>query len=321
MLDRIVGPLLPVAFVILLGFVAGKRGKLNHSDSLLISRLVLNWIFPALLLAGMAATPRSQLLDFRFVIATFIGIMGMYALTFAIGWYRYRELKAATLKAFVCGYPDAAFMGIPILQVMFGPGSLYSVLVLNLVASLVMIPLSTMLLTVASGEGSGAKAFVSSISEAVRRPLMWAPAIGIFCSLLAIKLPSVLVDSLNLLGKATPGVSLLCLGLIIASVKMKLSFDVWENTVLKLLLQPALMVGAAFMLSVSGLPTQQMILLCALPSATIAGMFANEAGAYRDEAATSILVSAVLSIVTFSFAIYLIDGGLGATTTNLAIVY
>ena len=102
---------------------------------------------------------------------------------------------------------------------------------------------------------------------------------------------------------------------------MKLSFDVWENTVLKLLLQPALMVGAAFMLSVSGLPTQQMILLCALPSATIAGMFANEAGAYRDEAATSILVSAVLSIVTFSFAIYLIDGGLGATTTNLAIVY
>lgn len=103
MLDRIVGPILPVAFVIILGFAAGKRGKLNHADSLLISRLVLNWIFPALLLAGMASTPRSQLLDFRFVIATFIGIMGMYALAFAIGWFRYRELKAATLKGFVCG--------------------------------------------------------------------------------------------------------------------------------------------------------------------------------------------------------------------------
>ena len=151
MLDRIVGPILPVAFVIVLGYLAGKRGKLNHSDSLLISRLVLNWIFPALLLVGMASTPRSQLLDFRFVIATLIGIMGMYATAFALGWYRYRELKAATLKGFVCGYPDAAFMGIPILQTMFGPGSLYSVLVLNLIASLIMIPLTTMLLTVASG--------------------------------------------------------------------------------------------------------------------------------------------------------------------------
>jgi len=311
-LDRIAGPLLPVAFIIVLGFIAGKRGKLNHSDSLLISRLVLNWIFPALLLAGMASTPRAQLLDFRFVAATFIAVMGMYVLALAIGWYRYRELKAATLKGFVCGYPDAAFMGIPILQTLFGPGSLYSVLVLNLIASLVMIPLTTMLLTIASGEGSGTKAFVSSVSSAVRRPLMWAPAIGILCSLLAIKLPPVLADSLNLLGKATPGVSLLCLGLIMSSVQLKLSREVWMNMGLKLLLHPALMVAAAFLLSVKGVYAQQMILLCALPSATIPAMFANEAGAYRSEAATSILVSTTLSIVTFSFAIYLIDGGLAA---------
>ena len=55
-----------------------------------------------------------------------------------------------------------------------------------------------------------------------------------------------------------------------------------------------------------------MILLCALPSATITAMFANEAGAYQSEAATSILISTVLSIVTFSAAIYLVDGGLAA---------
>jgi len=312
MLYQIVAPLIPVAFVIVLGFIAGKRGTLSHSDSLLITRLVLNWIFPALLLAGMARTSRAQLLDFRFIAATFIALMGMYAIAFAIGWYRYRDLKESTLKGLVNGYPDAAFMGIPILQSMFGPNSLYPVLVLNVIASLIMIPMTATLLAIASGKESGEKAFVSSVSQAVRRPLMWAPALGILCSLLAIKLPSVLVDSLNLLGKATPGVSLFCLGLIMSSVKMKLSFDVWENSVLKLLVQPALMAGAALMLSVSGVPTQQMILLCALPSATISGMFANEAGAYRDEATTSILVSGVLSIVTFSFAIYVIDSGLGA---------
>ncbi|MGO4331583.1 AEC family transporter [Cupriavidus sp. 2TAF22] len=312
MLDRIAGPLLPVAFVIVLGFLAGKRGKLNHSDSLVISRLVLNWIFPALLLVGMAGTPRSQLLDFRFVVATFIGIMGMYAVAFALGWFRYRELKAATLKGFVVGYPDAAFMGIPILQAMFGPSSLYSVLVLNLVASLVMIPLTTMLLTVASGKGSGAKAFVASVSGAVRRPLMWAPAIGILLSLFAVKLPPVAAESLNLLGKATPGVSLFCLGLIMSSVRLNLSSEVWVNMGLKLLVHPALMIGATILLSVKGLYAQQMILLCALPSATIPAMFANEAGAYRSEAATSILTSTVMSLVTFSIAIYLIDGGLAA---------
>ncbi|WP_137924165.1 AEC family transporter [Cupriavidus sp. 2SB] len=312
MFERIAGPLVPVAFVILLGFLAGKRRKLNHSDSLLISKLVLNWIFPALLLAGMASTPRSQLLDLRFVAATFIGIMGMYAIAFLIGWLQHRELKSATLKGFVVGYPDAAFMGIPILQAMFGPASLYSVLVLNLVASLVMIPLTTMLLTVASGNGNGGKAFIDSIGSAVRRPLMWAPAIGIALSLMEIKLPPIANESLNLIGKATPGVSLFCLGLIMSSVRLNLSNEVWMNLGLKLLVHPALMIGATLLLSVKGLYAQQMILLCALPSATIPAMFANEAGAYRSEAATSILVSTVVSLLTFSVAIWLIDGGLAA---------
>ncbi|ACC75768.1 AEC family transporter [Paraburkholderia phymatum] len=312
MLDRIAGPLLPVAFVIMLGFIAGKRGRLNHKDSLLISRLVLGWIFPALLLVGMATTPRSQLFDFRLIVATFIGIMGMYTFALLIGWWRYRELKAATLKGFVNGYPDAAFMGIPILQAMFGAGSIYSVLILNLIASLVMIPLTTMLLTVASGEGSGTQAFLSSIRSAVKRPLMWAPALGILCSLLQIRFPPVLAESFNLLGKATPGVSLLCLGLIMSSVKLKLSNEVWGNLGLKLLIHPLLMFAATMLLGVHGLYAQQMILLCALPSATIPAMFANEAGAYQSEAATSILISTVLSIVTFSAAIYLVDGGLAA---------
>jgi predicted permease len=311
MLDQIVGSLVPVAFVIALGYIAGRRKTLDHSDSLLITRLVLDWIFPALLLAGMASTPRAQLLDLRFVGATFMGLMGTYVVAFAIGWARYRKLKEATLKGLVCGYPDGAFMGIPILQSLYGPDSLYPILVLNVIASIVMIPLTTTLLAIASGEGSGAKAFVSSVLQAVRRPLMWAPAIGILVSLLAIKLPSVVIESLNLLGKATPGVSLLCLGLIISSVQLKPSAEVCWNLGLKLVLQPAVMVGAALLLSVRGVPVQQMILLCALPSATISGMFANAAGTYRDEAATSILFSTVLSIITFSFVIYLVDRGLG----------
>lgn len=312
MLEHIAGPLVPVAFVIVLGFVAGKRGKLTHTDSLLISKLVLNYIFPALLLAGMASTPRAQLLDYRFVIATFIGLMGMYGITFAIGWLRHRELKAATLKGFVVGFPDAAFMGIPILGAMFGPSSLYSVLVLNIVASLVMIPLTTTLLTIAAGNGGGARAFADSVLSAVRRPLLWAPAIGIAMSLLQIKLPPLAAESLNLIGKATPGVSLFALGLIMSSVRLNLSREVWANMGLKLFAHPALMIAATILLSVRGVYAQQMILLTALPSATIAAMFANEANAYRSEAATTILASTVASLVTFPIAIWLIGNGLAA---------
>ncbi|MEW2470674.1 AEC family transporter [Streptomyces sp. NPDC046994] len=119
-----------------------------------------------------------------------------------------------------------------------------------------------------------------------------------------------LSDTFDLLGKATPGVSLLCLGLIMSAVKLEMSREVWVNMGLKLLVQTAVMFAATLVFSVKGVYAQQMVLLCALPSATIPAMFANEAGACKSEAATTILLSTLLSIVTFSFAIYLIDSGL-----------
>jgi malonate transporter and related proteins len=231
--------------------------------------------------------------------------MGMYLLVLALGWWQLRKLDSATIKAFVCGYPDAAFMGIPILQSMFGPGSLYSVLVLNIIAALLMIPLTTMLLTMTQGKGSGRTAFMASVRQSLTKPLVWAPALGIAISLLGIKVPAILAASLDLLGKATPGVSLLCLGVIMSSVKISMSRQVVANLGLKLIAQPLLMYGATLLFAVKGEYAHQMILLCALPSATIPAMFANEAGVYRSEAATSILVSTVISVVTFSVAITL----------------
>jgi malonate transporter and related proteins len=305
MLERIVGPLLPVVFIIALGYIAGKRRRLSHDDSLLISRLVLTWIFPSLLLIGMAKTSRAQILDYRYIAATFVGIIGMYLLVLALGWWQLRKLDSATIKALVGAYPDAAFMGIPILQSMFGPGSIYSVLVLNIIAALLMLPLTTMLLTLTQGTQSGRAAFVRTLRQTLTKPLVWAPALGIAVSLLEIKVPPVVASSLDLLGKATPGVSLLCLGVIMSSVKLTMSREVIANLGLKLIAQPLLMYGATILFGVKGEFARQMILLCALPSATISGMFANEAGVYRSEAATSILIGTVLSIITFSIAIAL----------------
>ncbi|WP_286162190.1 AEC family transporter [Burkholderia sp. WP9] len=146
---------------------------------------------------------------------------------------------------------------------------------------------------------------MSSLRQMLTKPLVWAPALGIALSLLGIKVPAILSSALDLLGKATPGVSLLCLGVIMSAVKLTMSREVIANLGLKLIAQPLLMYGATILFSVKGEFAQQMILLCALPSATISAMFANEAGVYRSEAATSILAGTVSSVVTFAISIAL----------------
>ncbi|HTS06339.1 MAG TPA: AEC family transporter [Candidatus Acidoferrum sp.] len=304
----ITASIVPVAFVILLGFTAGKRHKMNRDDSLLITRLVLDWIFPALMLVSMAATPRKQLLNVKCLIAVLIGIMGMYAFGMVWGWMRFGELRQASLKAFVCAFPDAAFMGIPILNSLFGPSSMYPILVLNVVALLVMVPITATLLNVRAGKGGGAGTFANSVIAALQKPMVWAPGIGIAISLLGLELPALAKSSLSLIGNATSGVSLFCLGLIISCHQPKMSREVAVNVLLKNILHPGFMASLCVLFAITGVLAREIILLCALPSATITAMFANEAQAYETESATSIFISTMLSIVTLSVAIGLTVG-------------
>jgi len=307
-IEEIVAAIVPVAFVILLGYLAGKRGKLKTDDSLLITRLVLEWIFPALMLVSMAETPREQLLDFKFLIAVLIGIMGMYAFGLLFGWLRFGELRHATLKGFVVGFPDAAFMGIPILTSLFGQSGMYPILVLNLVALLVMVPLTTTLLNIGAGKGDVASSFVNGVVAAIQKPLVWAPAIGIAISLMGLDLPAVAKNSLHLIGNATAGVSLFCLGLIMSGHSLKVTGEVAGNVVLKNVLHPVFMFGLCLLFAIEGPLARQIILLCALPSATITAMFANEARVYEEPASASIFTGTVLSIVTLSVVIWMTAG-------------
>ncbi len=70
------------------------------------------------------------------------------------------------------------------------------------------------------------------------------------------KAAAIAAESLNLLGKAAPGVSLLCLGLIMSSEKLQMSDEVWGNLGLKLFVHPVLMFAATVVLGTHGLYAQ-----------------------------------------------------------------
>lgn len=306
LLAQIVSPLVPVAMVIGLGYLAGCL-RLARQDSVLITRLVLDWIFPPMLLAGMATTPRGQLLDGRFIGCALLSMMGMYLLVLLAG-YRCGDRRVAALRAFVCAFPDAAFMGIPILAAMFGPSSLYAVLVVNLVSSLVMIPLTTLLLEEPGRHGHRTAVFVETLTAALKRPLVWAPLLGIVLSLTGTVLPKPVYSGLTLIGCATSGVSLFCLGLIISGVVLRLTREVWLVIALKNLLHPLVTIGLLLGLGLHGTSARELLLLSALPSATMTAMFANEARAYEAEASGAILLGTLLSLITFPLVIWLSAG-------------
>ncbi|OSI22471.1 hypothetical protein BST65_24495 [Bradyrhizobium canariense] len=306
MLNTIATTLVPVAFVIYLGYRAGSHNAFARTDRALLTRLVLTWLLPPLLLAGILQAPRTDLTNYRIPLLFVVGLMVPY-LTVLLGCrfvLRY-DLRTSTLRASLLAFPDMVFMGIPILGQLFGPSSLYPILIANLVPSLLILPLTTVLLEVGSErqQRAGPRAFFKTVAKALREPRVWVPFIGIVLVLLDLRIPEFVISSLNLVGSATTGISLFVAGLIIAEERVELTRAVAVDVLIKNLVHPAAMLAAVLAFGVNGVLAREAILLAALPSAVITTMFAEEHGILESESSTTILATRVLAFATIPIMI------------------
>lgn len=307
MLQTILTTLVPVAFVVLLGYFAG-RSAFSIADRTLLTRLLINWLLPSLLLGGVLETPRADMLNYKIPLVFLVGIMAPFlAVLLVCRFVLRRDRGTAVLKAGLLSFPDMVFMGIPILHQLFGPSSLFPILVANLVPTLIIIPLTSLLLEAGSQEKarSGRPVFASSLLHALRQPQVWAPIAGVLLVILNVPIPKFAIDSLRLTGQPTAGLSLFIVGLIVAEERVRLTVDVAVDSIFKNLLHPAAMLVTVYACGVTGVLAREAVLLAAIPSAVITAMFAEEYNILTSESSTTILATRILSFVTIPLVILL----------------
>jgi predicted permease len=306
MLNTIATTLIPVAFVIYLGNLAGRRHFFGVPDRALLTRLVMTWLLPPLLLAGILQTPRADLMNYRIPLTFVVGLMVPFLVALLGCLFVLRsDLRTSTLRASLLTFPDMVFMGVPILGHLFGPSSLYPILIANLVPSLIIVPLTTVLLELGeqNGRRAGAHVFAKTLVKAVCEPRVWVPFMGIVLVMLDIPVPQFVISSLDLIGKSTTGLSLFVAGLIIAEEKVRLTAAVAVGTFIKNLVHPFGMLATVLALGVTGALAQEAILLAALPSAVIATMFAKEHRVLECESLTTILATRIVAFATIPMMI------------------
>ena len=309
-LQTILTTLVPVAFVALLGYLAGRK-TFSAKDRVLLTRLVLNWLLPPLLLAGVLETPRSDLLNYKIPLIFLVGLMVPFLAVLLVYRFGLRYGRgAAILKADLLSFPDLVFMGVPILHQLFGPLSLLPILVANLIPTLIIIPLTSLMLELGSKEPpcSGRQVFAAPILHALRQPQICAPIAGDALIVLNVPMPKFAIDSLHLLGQPTTGLSLFVVGLIVTEEKVRLTLVVAVDSLFKNLLHPAAMLATVYAFGVTGVLAREAVLLAAIPSAVITTMFAEEYNILTSESPTTILATRVLSFVTIPMVILFTQG-------------
>jgi predicted permease len=119
-----------------------------------------------------------------------------------------------------------AYFGAPVLAVLIGPEGFIGVLIGNIITSVIMIPLTIVLIRMGDKNGQdGLEALhpamiVQNLIKAARNPIVWIPVSGVLLSLAGVQIPSILSMPIEMVGKVSGGLSLFALGLLFYGEKM-----------------------------------------------------------------------------------------------------
>ena len=159
----------------------------------------------------------------------------------------------------------------------------------------------------AGGGGSALGHIARSFIHSFKRPIVWAPLLGLAFSLAGWSLPSFAARSLDVMGTAAGGSALVLTGLVVSAQKFEVAWGTLIAIVLKNALQPALALGIAMLLH---LPLEQMryvVLISAMPCGFFGDVFGKVFDANPRLASSGLIASHVVSVGTLAAWIVIVD--------------
>ena len=318
----------PFFGIVLLGYLASARGVIPESVVPGLNTFVLFFALPCLLFRFGASRPFAQLID-----PSLIGIYAACALlmvlsSIAIGLQRTPGgpgvgIKDAAFGALVATFPNAGFMGVPLLVGMLGEraaGPLIGAILVDLVLT------SSLCLAIAQTTPPVPGWVNDNLLGALRRalrgaasnPLPWAIALGALSAASGLALPLPLEQIVKMLADAATPVALFTIGAVLWRARQHSTTATPLSgylplALLKLLVHPLLIlsfgvIASALGLSVSPFGLLVLVLTAALPSASNVAILAERYGADNARVTRIIMASTVLAFFSFS----LIAWALGA---------
>ena len=265
-----------------------------------LSNLVLYIAQPALIVGAYIRPYDDEVvMNSVWVLALALFSHAFFALVAFLVYRRAEDAKQRILK-FATIFSNAAFMGIPLIVGVLGPEAAIYASIYSIAFNAFSWSLGVYIFT---GDKKQA-----SFMKVLLHPITLSSIVGICVFLLPIDtyVPALLVEALDMLGSLVPPISMMVIGLRLASLDMRgILRDVWLYIflALRLLLLPTCVFLVMKLLMLCGLainPTvMTVIFICgATPAATATSMFAERYDGDAVYAGKLVAISTVLSVAT-----------------------
>jgi predicted permease len=304
--------LVPIFAGLLLGYIAGLRGSLDNQNVRTLVTLVMSFAIPSALFLAIASTPRTALREQG---AAGLALTIVYAVVYAIGlfWTHSRENLSpsdSSVVALTLGFPNSAAVGLPLLVSVFGPQSTVTVATSLAIGSITVSPITLAILEAGrnrSGGGLALRTLGLSLLRSFKKPIVWAPLLGLAFSCAGLNLPSFISRTFAVMGSAADGSALVLTGLVVSAQKFEIGSDVLIAVFLKNVLQPVIALGIAMLIHLPVEPMRYVVLISAMPCGFFGVVFGKSFGSSPKLASSGLIASYGIGVVTLAAWIVIVN--------------
>ena len=259
-----INAVVPLLILIFLGYLSRKLNILKAGDERVLAAYVYYFALPSLFVIEISKIKFTEEI-LLFIIAGFLPLLIL--LTFYTVIYKIFKMQRDVfyLISLSTIFGSLAFFGIPFITFAMPAGEELATLAAGMISMVAVSIAITML------EMYGMKKVSKSIRRVAKRllknPLIISILIGLFFSLIGIKLPSVVELSLHMFGRSTSVVAIFMLGVFLYGRKYKNLHIAFGLSLLRMILLPMVAFIITIFLQFNKLQATIIILMNAMPMA------------------------------------------------------
>lgn len=302
---------LPIYLLIGLGFLSVRTGYFAGSDVRAIGTFVVRFALPALIFLAVGTAAPSETLHLGLFVTYLLASLALLLacvlvgrLVFGLGW------SLLGLAALGMVGSNSAFVGFPLISVLFPDLSITVFATVMLLENVILIPLALAIMGAGGrSDSTPLQGFLAGLRGLIRNPLVLSILFALAYSLSGLTLPDPILRPIEMLRPIASPVALFAVGGTVAAATSISGMALPAGAIAlgKLVLHPLFFLAAALLMP--GLPEDIRLaglINAACPMLSIFPLIAMGCG--RELLASStLLVTTALSFVTISALLWIID--------------
>jgi len=301
---------LPIFFIIALGYFAGRSGFLSEEAIDGIDKYAFTFAITALLFRALANTELPEALPWGLWLSYYGGVMIVWAIGGLIARTALGRSPAdSVIIGFGGGFSNTVMLGIPIILTAYGEEAGVPLFFILAFHGLTLFTVATFLLeTTKPREGAAlsiSQILIESGRGMIKNPVIVALASGIAFGQTGFAIPEPIDVTLEMLGRSAIPCALFVLGATLVRYEIKRSIGAASLIALvKLVLHPIVVFGLAFyVFALPALWIKVLVTMAAMPTGVYCFILANRYQAAPGAASSAVVLVTGCSLITLTIVL------------------